>query len=160
MADNDSSKADENESEKRSPTEADHVKSFGELQYYVPQDILDVSFPAAVRGYDRRAVDAYIKRVNRVIAELKVRSSPPAAVRHALEQAEDKVQGLLKAAREAAEEITASAQHEATKSRSRWIPSSDAGGADEATDAAIGLPLGVRTCGEPRIGSSAGDSAY
>src|SRR5439155_2200219 len=44
---------------------------------------------------------------------------------------------------------TASAQHEATKSRSRWIPSSDAGGAVEATDAAIGLPLGVRTDGWP-----------
>jgi len=119
VADNDSSKADENESEKRSPTEADQVQSFRELQYYVPQDILDVSFPAAVRGYDRRAVDAYIKRVNRVIAELKVRSSPPAAVRHALEQAEDKVQGLLQAAREAAEEITASAQHEAEESTAR-----------------------------------------
>jgi DivIVA domain-containing protein len=119
VADNDSSKPDENESEKRSPTAADQVQSFRELQYYVPQDILDVSFPAAVRGYDRRAVDAYIKRVNRVIAELKVRSSPPAAVRHALEQAEDKVQGLLKAAREAAEEITASAQHEAEESTAR-----------------------------------------
>src|SRR6478609_9420170 len=44
---------------------------------------------------------------------------------------------------------TASAQHEATKSRSRWIPSSDAGGAVEALDAAIGLPLGVRTDGWP-----------
>jgi DivIVA domain-containing protein len=103
------------EDEKRSPTEGNQgqEQSFGELQYYVPQDILDVSFPVAVRGYDRRAVDAYIKRVNRVIAELKVRGSPPAAVRHALEQAEDKVQGLLQAAREAAEEITASAQQEA-----------------------------------------------
>jgi DivIVA domain-containing protein len=101
--------------EKRSPIETDQGQgqSFGELQYYVPQDILDVSFPVAVRGYDRRAVDAYVKRVNRVIAELKVRGSPPAAVRHALEQAEDKVQGLLQAAREAAEEITASAQQEA-----------------------------------------------
>jgi DivIVA domain-containing protein len=94
-------------------------QSFGELQYYVPQDILDVSFPVAVRGYDRRAVDAYVKRVNRVIAELKVRGSPPAAVRHALEQAEDKVQGLLQAAREAAEEITASAQQEAEESTAR-----------------------------------------
>jgi DivIVA domain-containing protein len=85
---------------------------FGDLQFYVPQDILDVSFPVAVRGYDRRAVDAYIKRVNRVIAELKVRSSPPAAVRHALEQAEAKAQGLLRAAREAGDEITTSAQRE------------------------------------------------
>src|SRR5207247_2371699 len=62
---------------------------------------------------DRQAVDAYIKRVNRVIAELEVRRSPPAAVRHALEQAEEKAQGLLRAAREAGEEITTSAQREA-----------------------------------------------
>jgi DivIVA domain-containing protein len=113
--------ADDEPREKRSPAEADQGQgqSFGELQYYVPQDILDVSFPVAVRGYDRRAVDAYIKRVNRVIAELKVRGSPPAAVRHALEQAEDKVQGLLQAAREAAEELTESAQREAEESTAR-----------------------------------------
>jgi DivIVA domain-containing protein len=101
------------------PTEADQGQEFGDLQYYVPQEILDVSFPVAVRGYDRGAVDAYIKRVNRVIAELKVRASPPAAVRHALEQAEEKVQGLLQAAREAAEEMTSSAQQEADESIAR-----------------------------------------
>ena len=76
---------------------------FFELRHYVPQEILDVSFPVAVRGYDRAAVDAYVKRVNRVIAELKVSASPPHAVRHALEEAEDKVQGLLRAAREGGE---------------------------------------------------------
>jgi hypothetical protein len=70
---------------------------FGELRFYVPQGILDASFPVSVRGYDRGTVDAYAKRVNRVIAELKVRASPQAAVRHALEQAEEKVQGLLDA---------------------------------------------------------------
>jgi DivIVA domain-containing protein len=109
------------ERDKSSPTEADHRQgqSFGDLKYYVPPDILDVSFPVAVRGYDRRAVDVYIERVNRVIAELKVRGSPPAAVRHALEQAEDKVQGLLQAAREAAEEVTASAQQEAEETTAR-----------------------------------------
>jgi DivIVA domain-containing protein len=37
---------------------------FGELRHYVPADILNVSFPSSVRGYDRRAVDAYLKRVN------------------------------------------------------------------------------------------------
>ena len=117
MAADESPKTDGNA--KQSPTEADRAQGFGELQHYVPQDLLDVSFPAAVRGYDRGAVDAYIKRVNRVIAELKVRSSPPAAVRHALEQAQDKVQGLLEAAREAADEITASAQHEADETTTR-----------------------------------------
>ena len=101
------------------PSDADEGLSSGELQYYVPQDIVDVHFPAAVRGYDRDAVDEYVKRVNRVIAELKVRSSPPAAVRHALEQAESKVQGLLRAAREAADEITASARQEAEENTAR-----------------------------------------
>lgn len=84
-----------------------------DLKYYVPQDLLDVSFPVAVRGYERTAVDAYIQRINRVIAELKVRSSPPAAVRHAVEEAEGTVQGLLQAARDAAEQITESARREA-----------------------------------------------
>ena len=101
------------------PSKPDVGLSSSELQYYVPQDVLDVHFPAAVRGYDRDAVDKYVKRVNRVIAELKVRGSPPAAVRHALEQAEGKVQGLLQAAREAAEEITASAQQEAEENTAR-----------------------------------------
>ena len=91
----------------------------GELHYYVPQDILDVSFPVSVRGYDRGAVDAYTERVNQAIAELKMRASPPAAVRHALEQAEEKVQGLLQAARAAAEEITVSAQREAEETTAR-----------------------------------------
>src|SRR5207244_7387080 len=92
---------------------------FSELRHYVPADILDVSFPVSVRGYDRRAVDAYIKRVNRVIAELKVSASPPAAVRHALEQAGQQVHGLLQSARETAEEITASARQEAEESVDR-----------------------------------------
>jgi DivIVA domain-containing protein len=89
------------------------------LRPYVPADILNVSFPAAVRGYDRQAVDAYVKRVNRVIAELKVGASPQAAVRHALDQASEKVEGLLEAAREAAEQITAAAQAEADETLGR-----------------------------------------
>jgi DivIVA domain-containing protein len=101
------------------PSKPDEGLSSSELQYFVPQEVLDVHFPAAVRGYDRDAVDNYVKRVNRVIAELKVRGSPPAAVRHALEQAESKVQGLLQAAREAADEITASARHEAEENTGR-----------------------------------------
>jgi len=108
-----------NEKEKLSPAAPEQEQSFSELRHYVPADLLDVSFPVSVRGYDRRAVDAYIKRVNRVIAELKVRSSPPAAVRHALEQAGEKVQGLLQAAREAAEKIAASARLGAEESTAR-----------------------------------------
>jgi cell division septum initiation protein DivIVA len=72
-----------------------------------------------VRGYDRGAVDAYRKRVNRVIAEMRVSGSPRAAVRHALEQAGEQVHGLLQSARETAEEITASARREAEESTAR-----------------------------------------
>lgn len=119
VADDKSSNADE--TERPAPAGADNgqERRFADLHYYVPQDVLDISFPVAVRGYERRAVDAYIKRVNRVIAELKVRSSPPAAVRHALEEAEGTVQELLQAARGAAEQITSSAQQEAEENTAR-----------------------------------------
>ena len=79
----------------------------------VPREIRDVSFPMAVRGYERRAVDAYVERVNRVIAELEVGSSPQAAVRHALVRVGEQTSGVLQRAREAAEEITAAALAEA-----------------------------------------------
>jgi DivIVA domain-containing protein len=85
----------------------------------VPAKIRDVSFPASVRGYDRRAVDAYVKSVNQVIAELEIGSSPPAAVRHALEQVGEQTSGILQRARETAEEITASARQEAEESTAR-----------------------------------------
>jgi DivIVA domain-containing protein len=83
------------------------------------EDLRDVSFPGAVRGYDRSAVDAYVKRVNRVIAELDMRSSPRAAVRHALEQVGEQTSSILQRARETAEEITTSARQEAEETTAR-----------------------------------------
>jgi DivIVA domain-containing protein len=85
----------------------------------VPKDIRNVSFPGSVRGYDRAAVDAYVRRVNRVIAELEMRSSPRAAVRHALEQVGEQTSGILQRARETAEEITGSARQEAEETTAR-----------------------------------------
>jgi DivIVA domain-containing protein len=116
MVENESERPDENT--QSSPT-ARRERGFRDVRHYVPQDILDVSFPVSVRGYDRNAVEAYVKRVNRVIAELKVSASPPAAVRHALDQAQEKVETLLQAAREAADEITTSARREADEALSR-----------------------------------------
>src|SRR5689334_20627668 len=52
----------------------------------VPASLRDVSFSSAVRGYDRREVDAYVKRVNHVIAELEIGQSPESAVKHALDR--------------------------------------------------------------------------
>jgi len=105
--------------------EPDQEQAFGELRHYVPAEILNVSFPAAVRGYDRRAVDAHIKRVNRLIAEIKAGASPRAAVRHALEQTEQQVSGLLERARETADEITAT---RAGKRKPRRTASGQGGG--------------------------------
>jgi DivIVA domain-containing protein len=85
----------------------------------VADEVRNPSFPGSVRGYDRAAVDAYVKRVNRVIAELEVRSSPRAAVRHALEQVGEQTSGILQRAREAADEITTSARHEAEETTAR-----------------------------------------
>lgn len=83
------------------------------------KEIRNVSFPGSVRGYDRDAVDAYVRRVNQVIAELEMTSSPKAAVRHALEQVGEQTSGILQRAREAAEEITASARQEADAATAR-----------------------------------------
>jgi DivIVA domain-containing protein len=85
----------------------------------VPAEIRDVSFPVSLRGYDREAVDAYVGRVNRLIAELDVSGSPEAAVRHALEQVGEQTRGLLQRAGETAEEITVRARQEAEESAAR-----------------------------------------
>jgi DivIVA domain-containing protein len=116
MVDRESSETDVS---RPSPAAPETEHEFGDLRQYVPGDLLDVSFTVSVRGYERGAVDAYIRRVNRVIAELKVSASPTAAVRHAIDQAEGKVEGLLRSAREAAEQITTSAREEAEENADR-----------------------------------------
>ena len=107
-----SSPSGEHRADQSAPAAEDRP-GFGDLRHYVPPDLLNASFPVAMRGYDRAAVESYVKRANRVIAELKVSSSPRAAVTHALEQTEQQVSGLLQRARETGEEITASARQEA-----------------------------------------------
>jgi DivIVA domain-containing protein len=82
-------------------------------QRQVPAEIRNVTFPVGVRGYDRKAVEAYVKRVNRVIAELEVTRSPQAAVRHAVEQVQEQTRSVLEEARSSAEKITATAQEQA-----------------------------------------------
>jgi DivIVA domain-containing protein len=85
----------------------------------VPAEIRDASFPVSLRGYDREAVDAYVARVNYLIAELDVSGSPEAAVRHALEQVSEQTRGLLERAGQTAEEITLAARREAEESSAR-----------------------------------------
>jgi DivIVA domain-containing protein len=81
----------------------------------MPTEIRNVSFPVSVRGYDRGAVDDYVRRVNRVVAELEVSRSPQAAVRHAVDRVAEQTNAILQQARESAERITDAASEEAAE---------------------------------------------
>jgi DivIVA domain-containing protein len=69
-------------------------------------EVRDVDFPIAMRGYDRAAVDAYVSRVNRLLAELQITAAPENAIRHALDEVADETRGILERAHETADEIT------------------------------------------------------
>jgi DivIVA domain-containing protein len=81
--------------------------------------VRDVSFPVALRGYDRDAVDAYVQDVNRIIAELQVGRSPQSAIRHALDQVSEETRGILERAHETSDEITARSRAQADD-RLQW----------------------------------------
>ncbi len=101
------------------PGGPDQGSGFSHLRDHVPAELRDVSFPVSVRGYDRRTVDAYVQRVNRVIAELEMSRSTEAAVKHALDRVGEQTSGILQRARAAAEEITADAREEAEQTTAR-----------------------------------------
>src|SRR5881396_3937170 len=97
--------------EKHAPPEPPGPEA--KYQAHVPAEIRNVSFPLGVRGYEKKAVETYVRKVNRVIAELEVTRSPQAAVRHAVERVSEQTKTILDEARESAEKITATAQTEA-----------------------------------------------
>ena len=76
-------------------------------------DVTDVDFPIVLRGYDRLAVDAYVKRTSQLVAELQATRSPEAAVRRGLERVGEEVSGILQRAHEAASQLTAQSRSEA-----------------------------------------------
>ena len=75
--------------------------------------VADVEFPMTLRGYDRLAVDAYVQKTSRLVAELQATRSPEAAVRRALERVGEEVSGILQRAHDTAEKITAQSRIEA-----------------------------------------------
>jgi DivIVA domain-containing protein len=93
--------------------QAQEDRASSRLLTQVPADIRDVSFATVVRGYDRREVDAYVERVNGVIAELEISRSPQSAIKHALDRVGQQTTGVLQRAREVAEELTETALAEA-----------------------------------------------
>jgi cell division septum initiation protein DivIVA len=73
----------------------------------------DVDFPVVLRGYDRIAVDAYVRKTSQLVAELTATRSPEAAIRRALERVGEEVSGILQRAHETAAQITAKSRSEA-----------------------------------------------
>ena len=49
-----------------------------------PLELAPADFPTAMRGYDREAVDEYVRYATRLVAELQAVRSPESAVRRAL----------------------------------------------------------------------------
>src|SRR2546423_148083 len=94
-------------------------ESAGTPSRHVPADIRDISFHAAVRGYERHEVDRYVQRVNQVIAELEITRSPEAAVRHALDRVGEQTSAILQQARETADAIIDTARAEADEAVAR-----------------------------------------
>ena len=78
-----------------------------------PLAFVDADFPTALRGYDRVAVDEYVRQTRRLVAELQATRSPEAAVRRALERVGEQISGILQRAHETAEQITAQSRSEA-----------------------------------------------
>lgn len=83
----------------------------------IPDDAVkiaaDVEFPIVFRGYDRIAVDAYVKRTSQLVAELQATRSPEAAVRRALERVGEQIAGILQRAHDTASQITTQSRREA-----------------------------------------------
>ena len=77
-----------------------------------PLAIVDAEFPVSLRGYDRVAVDEYVRHTRQLVAELQATRSPEAAVRRALERVGEQISGVLQRAHETAEQITAQSRRE------------------------------------------------
>jgi DivIVA domain-containing protein len=78
-----------------------------------PLELAPADFPTSMRGYDREAVDEYVRYTTRLVAELHAVRSPESAVRRALVRAGGQISGVLRRAHETAAEITAKSRSEA-----------------------------------------------
>ena len=78
-----------------------------------PLELAPADFPTAMRGYDRDAVDEYVRDTTRLVAELQAVRSPESAVRRALVRAGSQISSVLRRAHETAGEITAKSRSEA-----------------------------------------------
>jgi DivIVA domain-containing protein len=73
----------------------------------------EVSFPTAVRGYDRRAVDEFLEDLRNLVADLEARQTREGVVQKALDEIGEETAGILQRAHETADEIAARSRAQA-----------------------------------------------
>jgi DivIVA domain-containing protein len=73
----------------------------------------DVSFPLAVRGYDRRAVDEFVEQLRTLVADLEAHQTREGVVQKALDELGEETAGILQRAHETADEIAARSRAQA-----------------------------------------------
>jgi DivIVA domain-containing protein len=77
------------------------------------QRLRDVSFPMAVRGYDRRAVDEFLDELRALVADLEAHQTREGVVQKALDELGEETAGILQRAHETADEIAARSRAQA-----------------------------------------------
>jgi cell division initiation protein len=75
--------------------------------------IADRSFPIVMRGYDRAAVDAFVREVADIVTELEGRQSQESVVQRAIEEVGEETASILQRAHETADEIAARSRAQA-----------------------------------------------
>jgi cell division septum initiation protein DivIVA len=75
--------------------------------------VRDASFPLAMRGYERRAVDEYVAELTRLVDELEGRQLREKVVQRALDEVGEQTASILQQAHEAADELTARSRAQA-----------------------------------------------
>ena len=77
------------------------------------EQLREVSFPLAVRGYERTAVDAFVNAVRALVADLEAAQTREGVVQKALDEVGVETAGILQRAHETADEITSRARADA-----------------------------------------------
>jgi cell division initiation protein len=75
--------------------------------------IAERSFPVVMRGYDRAAVDAFVREVVQLVQELESRQSQESVVQRALAEVGEETTSILQRAHETADEIAARSRAQA-----------------------------------------------
>ena len=77
------------------------------------EEISNRTFPVAMRGYDRAAVDTFLQEVVQIITELESRQTQDTVVQRGIAEVGEETAGILQRAHETAEEIAARSRAQA-----------------------------------------------